>query len=137
MNTARGMMQKRGQKPRKLRRLRDKSQQWLKEKKAGILETLVDCRVEAHARYSPVVVLESEIERRTPGALAFAEAAMLARNKYLWGGTVGPDYDCSGLMQRAFASVGVWIPRDAYQQEAFASPVAMDAVRPGDLVCLS
>eukprot|EP00850_Spirogloea_muscicola_P005751 SM000026S09000 [mRNA] locus=s26:908086:909796:+ [translate_table: standard] len=67
-------------------------------------------------------------------AVLFALAALAARNLYLWGGTVGPDYDCSGLMQRAFASAGVWIPRDAYQQEAFLDPVARQDVQPGDLI---
>ena len=42
-------------------------------------------------------------------------------------------------MQLAFASQGIWIPRDAYQQERFCRPVAVAAgdvsqLRPGDLI---
>jgi len=55
-------------------------------------------------------------------------------NEYLWGGTIGPNYDCSGLMQTAFASVGIWIPRDAYQQEGFTQAIALSELQPGDLV---
>ncbi|HEY9859319.1 MAG TPA: C40 family peptidase, partial [Candidatus Obscuribacterales bacterium] len=53
---------------------------------------------------------------------------------YLWGGTVGPNYDCSGLMQAAFASVGIQLPRDAYQQEAFTQAIAVTDLQLGDLV---
>ena len=60
-------------------------------------------------------------------------------NVYLWGGTTEPDMDCSGLMQMAFASQDIWIPRDAYQQERFCQPVAAlpddhSLLRPGDLL---
>lgn len=84
--------------------------------------------------YQPQVVSEAEIRDRLPQVIAFTQAALAQPNHYLWGGTVAPNYDCSGLMQAAFASVGVVIPRDAYQQEAFAQPIALDTLQPGDLV---
>jgi cell wall-associated NlpC family hydrolase len=59
---------------------------------------------------------------------------MATPNEYLWGGTVSPNYDCSGLMQAAFVSVGVWIPRDAYQQQAFGKPVNLAEIQIGDLI---
>ena len=84
--------------------------------------------------YRPVVLTGEEVQKRMPGAIAFTRAALATPNVYLWGGTVAPNYDCSGLMQAAFAAVGVWLPRDAYQQEAFTQAIALDAVQPGDLV---
>ncbi|BAZ24749.1 NLP/P60 protein [Kalymmatonema gypsitolerans NIES-4073] len=78
--------------------------------------------------------VESEIKKRLPEVIAFTQKAMQQPNYYLWGGTVGPNYDCSGLMQAAFASVGIRIPRDAYQQEAFTQPIAITELQPGDLV---
>ena len=74
-----------------------------------------------------------------PLVLAFAEQARQQPNQYLWGGTLGPDFDCSGLIQAAFASAGIWLPRDAYQQERFCQPVAVapgcySLLRPGDLI---
>lgn len=82
----------------------------------------------------PPVLSIDEIQLRIPGAIAFTQAAMKQPNYYLWGGTVGPNYDCSGLMQAAFASVGIQLPRDAYQQEAFTQPISLEELQAGDLV---
>ncbi|MFN6131320.1 MAG: C40 family peptidase, partial [Synechococcaceae cyanobacterium] len=71
---------------------------------------------------------EAEIQGRIPRLLQLADQARQLPNVYLWGGTLGPDFDCSGLIQTLFAAVGVWLPRDAYLQERFCQPVA---VRPG------
>ncbi|MCS6815662.1 MAG: C40 family peptidase, partial [Cyanobacteria bacterium] len=76
----------------------------------------------------------SDIQAAIPDVIAFTQAAMAQPNHYRWGGTVAPNYDCSGLMQAAFASVGIRIPRDAYQQEAFTQAVAIAEAQPGDLV---
>lgn len=94
----------------------------------------LDLLTGAEAGYEPLFLPESEIRARLPQVIAFAYAAMNQPNCYLWGGTVGPHYDCSGLMQTAFASVGVWIPRDAYQQEGFVQPIPLEDLEPGDLV---
>jgi cell wall-associated NlpC family hydrolase len=88
----------------------------------------------AAAPYQAIALAEVDIRNRVQGAIAVAQAAMAQPNHYLWGGTVAPNYDCSGLMQAAFAAVGIWLPRDAYQQEAFTQPIALSALRPGDLV---
>lgn len=79
------------------------------------------------------------IAARLPGVLAFAEAAAALPNAYLWGGSLGPDYDCSGLVQAAYAANGVWLPRDAYLQERFCQSVAVlpgqtSLLLPGDLI---
>ncbi|BAY46361.1 NLP/P60 protein [Scytonema sp. HK-05] len=84
--------------------------------------------------YKAKTFSESEIKKRLPKVIAFTQKAMQQPNYYLWGGTVGPNYDCSGLMQAAFASVDLRIPRDAYQQEAFTQPIAITELQPGDLV---
>jgi len=64
--------------------------------------------------------------------------ALAQRGKpYRWGAE-GPDtFDCSGLMQFAYAAAGVRIPRVSRDQHgAFVGsrPVAMRDLRPGDLV---
>ncbi|MGY1774885.1 lytic transglycosylase domain-containing protein [Geodermatophilus sp. SYSU D00804] len=55
---------------------------------------------------------------------------------YAWGGTdpsVG--LDCSGLVQRVFADLGIDLPRTSSQQATAGTPVASLAeARPGDLV---
>lgn len=85
------------------------------------------------ANFPPVLNAE-EIGDRLPEVIAFIQKAMATPNEYLWGGTVAPNYDCSGLMQAAFANVGIWIPRDAYQQEAFGEPVPLAEIQIGDLI---
>jgi len=84
--------------------------------------------------YQPATLSLAEIQTRIPEAIVFTHRAMQQPNEYLWGGTVAPNYDCSGLMQAAFAAVGVWLPRDAYQQESFTQPIALDDLQLGDLV---
>ena len=79
------------------------------------------------------------IASRLEQVLSFAQAAQRLANTYLWGGSLGPNYDCSGLVQRAYASAGIWIPRDAYLQERFCQPVAVrpgqvQLLEPGDLI---
>jgi cell wall-associated NlpC family hydrolase len=88
----------------------------------------------ATVHYQAGLLFETEIKKLLPTVIAFTQTAMQQANYYLWGGTVGPNYDCSGLMQTAFAAVGIWLPRDAYQQEAFTQAIAIDELVPGDLV---
>jgi cell wall-associated NlpC family hydrolase len=55
---------------------------------------------------------------------------------YVYGGT-GPcqmGFDCSGLAQAAWASAGVAIPRDSYEQWADLPHVSLSAIEPGDLL---
>ncbi|MEM6251652.1 MAG: C40 family peptidase [Cyanobacteria bacterium P01_D01_bin.156] len=94
----------------------------------------IDALSTAAAPYQAPMVTRAHIEKVIPDAIAFTQAAMATPNQYLWGGTVAPDYDCSGLMQAAFASVGVPLPRDSYQQEAFTTTLDKTALRPGDLI---
>ena len=88
----------------------------------------------AGPRRCPQLLDRAAIGKRLPAVLAFAQAALGQANTYLWGGTLGPNYDCSGLVQAAFAAAGIWLPRDAYLQERFCQPVA---VRPGQTQLLA
>jgi hypothetical protein len=97
----------------------------------------------AHGQPTPAPPLprldRAVIRTRLPRVIAFAEAAAACGNEYLWGGSLGPDFDCSGLVQTAFAAAGIWLPRDAYLQERFCRPVAVrpgqtSLLEPGDLI---
>jgi cell wall-associated NlpC family hydrolase len=85
-------------------------------------------------RYQTQFISAAEIQQHIPAIIAFTQTAKQQDNYYLWGGTVAPNYDCSGLMQAAFKSVGVWLPRDAYQQEAFTQIIDIKELQPGDLI---
>ena len=55
---------------------------------------------------------------------------------YVYGGT-GPchmGFDCSGLAQAAWASAGVQIPRDSYEQWAALPHVPLSSIEPGDML---
>ena len=88
----------------------------------------------ASSKYNAIALSSLQIKSRLPKVIDFTIQAMQQPNYYLWGGTVAPNYDCSGLMQAAFKSVGVWLPRDAYQQEAFTQKISFEELLPGDLV---
>jgi cell wall-associated NlpC family hydrolase len=53
---------------------------------------------------------------------------------YVWGATGPGSYDCSGLVQAAWASAGVTIPRVTYDQFAALPHVSVSALQPGDLL---
>ena len=53
---------------------------------------------------------------------------------YLWAGTTGFGFDCSGLMQLNFRVHGISIARDADAEATAGTPVARSQLRTGDLV---
>lgn len=55
---------------------------------------------------------------------------------YVYGGT-GPchmGFDCSGLVQAAWAAAGVSIPRDTYEDWAELPHISASSIEPGDLI---
>ncbi|WP_148096700.1 C40 family peptidase, partial [Aphanothece sacrum] len=84
--------------------------------------------------YQPTILSRREIEPYLSQIIDFTKIAMTQPNYYLWGGTVGPNYDCSGLIQAAFANSGIWLPRDSYQQENFTKRITKEELLPGDLI---
>jgi cell wall-associated NlpC family hydrolase len=72
-------------------------------------------------------------------AVAFAFTVLNAGTPYVYGGTgpPGPNggYDCSGLVQAAWAAAGVAIPRDTYGQAGAGYPSVPESnLQPGDLI---
>ena len=65
-------------------------------------------------------------------AVAFAYAQI--GKPYAWGATGPNSYDCSGLVMAAWASAGVTIPRDTYEQWSGLPHVSKSQVQPGDLI---
>jgi secretion/DNA translocation related TadE-like protein len=72
-------------------------------------------------------------DQQAGAVLAWARAQL--GKPYVWGGN-GPDgFDCSGLVQQAYAhAAGQAVPRTAQAQYDAATKVAYSAMRPGDLI---
>ena len=76
------------------------------------------------------------VDRGSVASLA-AIARQFLGTPYLWGGTTPFGFDCSGLVQRIYSTIGVTLPRDAYQQAV--SPLGKKVpegapLRSGDLI---
>lgn len=66
------------------------------------------------------------------GLLSFLQAQV---GKAYVMGSSGPDsYDCSGLVQAAFRTIGVDLPRVSESQSTAGTQVSLDALQPGDIL---
>jgi len=96
-------------------------------------------QIESNQKWEPEFMTRDQIKSKLPRVLDWIEKASKLPNHYLWGGTAGPNFDCSGLIQTAFSSEGIWLPRDAYQQEIFCKRIlfnknTLEKLMPGDLL---
>jgi cell wall-associated NlpC family hydrolase len=70
-----------------------------------------------------------------------ATATDVMGRPYEWGGTGsdGGGFDCSGLIQYAYAQHGIELPRRSVEQALEGSPVktSLVAIQPGDLLTFS
>ncbi|MFD7430818.1 NlpC/P60 family protein [Streptomyces sp. NPDC059818] len=74
-----------------------------------------------------------------PAGSARAAAAVMAVRRalgrpYVWGASGPSGFDCSGLMQWAYAQAGVSLPRTSQAQRYAGRMVPLSQARPGDLV---
>ncbi|MEU5659361.1 C40 family peptidase [Streptomyces sp. NPDC047737] len=64
--------------------------------------------------------------------IAFAQAQI--GDAYVSGGTGPNSWDCSGLVQAAFGSVGIDLPRVSQSQSTAGTQVSLDNLQPGDIL---
>ena len=79
------------------------------------------------------------IQNKIPFILDWIVLQSKKLNNYKWGGTLGPDFDCSGLIQTAFMLQEIYIPRDSFQMMRFCRhlfnfPGKTDQLKMGDLL---
>jgi len=82
---------------------------------------------------------QSFIKDNIPSILKWIKNQAEKKNEYLWGGTLGPNFDCSGLIQTAFLKNDIYIPRDSYQMKSFCKHLfyfkeSYTALQAGDLL---
>lgn len=68
------------------------------------------------------------------GAAVALQARQFLGLPYLWGGTSGFGYDCSGLVYALYARYGLDLPRDVADQQYAGTPVSLDELQAGDLL---
>jgi cell wall-associated NlpC family hydrolase len=120
---------------------KDKAQILSEYKQAqGLLAQLSYAQVQSFD-YSGVTAAEIAGVPHTTGragtAIAFAESKLGIY--YQWGGTGNPGYDCSGLVQAAWRSAGISLPRTTYEMvddtsNMYRVPAILSDLEPGDLI---
>ncbi len=63
-----------------------------------------------------------------------AAADSMVGAPYRYGGQSPRGFDCSGLVHYAYRHAGIDVPRTTGAQRRGARPVALDAIRPGDVL---
>ncbi|WP_024756032.1 C40 family peptidase [Streptomyces exfoliatus] len=64
--------------------------------------------------------------------VAFARAQV--GDAYVRGGTGPNSWDCSGLVQAAYAAAGIDLPRISYDQSSMGTSVSLSNLQPGDIL---
>ncbi|MFH1725021.1 MAG: C39 family peptidase [Elusimicrobiota bacterium] len=103
---------------------------------------LLDGRT-AHVDSGALLRLDAAARPPPDGRDVLEAAALFLGDRYVWGGRSslqpkpGWGLDCSGLVQLAYRSVGISVPRDAHAQYLKARPVRRRRMLPGDAVFLT
>jgi cell wall-associated NlpC family hydrolase len=84
---------------------------------------------------SAASVASAAVTAPTHAAKVALNTALAQQGKpYAWGGSGPNSFDCSGLTSFAYKAAGIKLPRTSKAQAAVGTPVARNALKPGDLV---
>jgi len=84
---------------------------------------------------APAVSAAAPVAAATPAAQIAVDTALgQLGDPYVWGGAGPNSFDCSGLVQHAYAAAGISVPHSSGMQSTMGAPVAYEDLQPGDLV---
>ncbi len=110
----------------------------LAQKKAMLATLTAQQQQTVAATTTPGVGGSTKATDNVPVSGAAGQAVAYAYSKlgdpYVYGATGPSTFDCSGLVQAAWASAGVAIPRTTYEQVAALPAVSTNDLQPGDLL---
>lgn len=105
----------------------------LRSTAAYVVVTLIGGRTAA-VRRTDVALHATGTSYGATRAKIVTEASAFLGLSYLWAGTSGFGFDCSGFSYAVYQRYGVTLSRDADQQAVHGVPVAAADLAPGDLV---
>ena len=70
---------------------------------------------------------------RALGAIRYATSKVKI-GQYVWGSSGPTGFDCSGLMQAAYRTVGISLPHSSRAQANVGRAVSRSELKPGDLI---
>jgi len=78
-------------------------------------------------------------ESRAPAAAIVGTALTVMGTPYRWGGTSTDGFDCSGLIQYAYAQHGIALPRRSVEQAEAGAELSREiaSLAPGDILTFS
>ena len=78
-------------------------------------------------------------DSRAPAAFVVGTALTVMGTPYRWGGTSTDGFDCSGLIQYAYAQHGIALPRRSVEQAQAGTELSREiaALAPGDILTFS
>ncbi len=92
-------------------------------------------RASRSERTAPEVAASGPIVADSQAAQIAVDTAMAQRGKpYVWAAAGPGSYDCSGLVQYAYAAAGIGLPHSSRMQSQMGQQVSRAELRPGDLV---
>jgi cell wall-associated NlpC family hydrolase len=83
---------------------------------------------------APAAAAGSVIAPSAAAQAAVDTALAQVGDPYVWGAAGPNSFDCSGLMQYAYAAAGVSLPHSSSMQSTMGMPVSRSELQPGDLV---
>jgi peptidoglycan DL-endopeptidase CwlO len=105
------------------------------QEKAAVAEVSHPARASRAERTEAAPVSSGPIVANSQAAQIAVDTAMAQRGKpYVWAASGPGSFDCSGLVQYAYAAAGIDLPHSSRLQAGMGQPVSRNELQPGDLV---